>query len=104
MNLFDAAEAERLKLHGKAVAAQSRSELLGLARVYALMLVRRNGTVHADDVAGAMANDGLNYADLGNAAGSVFDCSFQWTGQVIRSLRPSTHGRIVRVWRLKCDT
>jgi hypothetical protein len=62
------------------------------------------GTVHADDVAGAMANDGLNYADLGNAAGSVFDCSFQWTGQVIRSLRPSTHGRIVRVWRLKCDT
>ena len=37
---------------------------------------------------------------LGNAAGSVFK-NMEWTGRVVRSERPSTHGRIIRVWRLK---
>lgn len=104
MNLFDAVEADRRKTEGKAIAASARSELLGVARTMALALARRNGIVNADDVAGMMANHGMNYADLGNAAGSVFDSGFEWTGQVIRSIRPSTHGRVVRVWRLKCDT
>lgn len=104
MNLFDAVEAERRKTEGKAIAASARAELLEGARTMALALARRNGTVNADDVAGMMAANGFNYADLGNAAGSVFDSGFEWTGQVIRSIRPSTHGRVVRVWRLKCDT
>lgn len=104
MNLFDAAEADRRKIEGKAIAAGARSEVLELARLMALTLARRNGTVNADDVAGMMAANGFNYADLGNSAGSVFDSGFEWTGQVVRSARPSTHGRVVRVWRLKCGT
>jgi hypothetical protein len=47
-----------------------------------------------------MAENGLDYADLGNAAGSVFDGRFAWTGEVVASRRPSTHGRLIRVWRL----
>jgi hypothetical protein len=104
MNLFDAVEADRRRDAGKAIAASARSELLEGARTMALALARRNGTVNADDVAGMMATNGFNYADLGNAAGSVFDAGFEWTGEVVRSSRPSTHGRLVRVWRLKCGT
>lgn len=104
MNLFDAAEADRRRDAGKALAASARSELLEVARTMALALARRNGIVNADDVAGMMADHGMNYADLGNAAGSVFDDGFEWTGQVVRSARPSTHGRLVRVWRLACAT
>jgi hypothetical protein len=30
----------------------------------------------------------------------VFDAKFQWTGRVIPSKRPSTHGRLIREWSL----
>jgi hypothetical protein len=103
MNLFDSVEADRRKEAGKAVAADARATLLEGARCIALAIARRQGTVTADDVAQSMADQGMNYAELGNAAGSVFDDGFKWTGEVIRSARPSTHGRIVRVWRLVQD-
>ena len=58
------------------------------------------GDVTSDEVALIMRDRGLDYSLLGNAAGSVFD-GFAWTGRVVQSKRPSTHGRIIRVWRLK---
>jgi hypothetical protein len=104
MNLFDAAEADRRRDAGKSAAALARSALLEVARSCALAIARKQATVTADDVAQMMDAQGMDYSELGNAAGSVFDGGFHWTGEVIRSARPSTHGRIVRVWRLKCAT
>jgi len=57
--------------------------------------------VTSDEVANLMAYNGLNYSDLGNAAGSVFDEKFVWTGAVVPSRRPASHGRLIRVWRLR---
>ncbi len=100
MNLFDTAEAERRKIVGKALAADRRHELLAAARGFAAFIARNGNTVTADEVAALMAENGLDYADLGNADGSVFDGRFAWTGEVVASRRPSTHGRLIRVWRL----
>ena len=100
MNLFDHAEAQRRKEVGKALAADSRHKLLAAARGFAAFIAREYGTVTADDVAELMAANNLDYADLGNPAGSVFDTRFQWTGRVIPSKRPSTHGRLIREWSL----
>jgi hypothetical protein len=100
MNLFDTAEAERRKVIGKALAADRRHELLAAARGFAAFIARNGNTVTADEVAALMAENGLDYADLGNAAGSVFNVKFAWTGEVVASRRPSTHGRLIRVWRL----
>ncbi len=100
MNLFDTTEAERSKVIGKALSADRRHELLAAARGFAAFIARNGNTVTADEVAALMAENGLDYADLGNAAGSVFDGKFAWTGEVVASRRPSTHGRLIRVWRL----
>jgi choline dehydrogenase-like flavoprotein len=35
---------------------------------------------------------------LGNARGSVFRGQFEWTGAIVPSTRPSSHGRMIRVW------
>jgi hypothetical protein len=99
MNLFDAAEANRRRDMGMWLAANNKSELLASARGFAAFVAKNQGTVNADDVALMMAENGLDYSDLGNAAGSVFDGRFEWTGQVVPSRRPSTHGRLIRVWR-----
>ena len=68
---------------------------------FAAFVAKQQGTVNADEVALMMAENGLDYTDLGNAAGSVFDGKFEWTGAVVQSRRPSTHGRLIRVWRWK---
>ena len=100
MSLFDPAEAERRKAVGMALAADAKHELLAAARGFAAFIASNGSTVTADEVAAMMAANGLDYSELGNAAGSVFDTRFQWTGRVIPSQRPSTHGRLIRVWRL----
>jgi hypothetical protein len=101
MTLFDPIEADRRKAVGKALAADRRSELLAAARGFAAFIARDGDTVTSDEVANLMAHNGLDYAELGNAAGSVFDGKFVWTGQVVPSRRPSSHGRLIRVWRLR---
>jgi hypothetical protein len=83
-----------------AAAKNGREWLLAEARRAARNACSVYGEVHADDVAIWMANRGMDYAALGNAAGSVFR-GMEWTGRVVRSERPSTHGRILRVWRLR---
>ena len=101
MTLFDPIEADRRKAVGKALAADRRSELLAAARGFAAFIARDGDTVTSDEVANLMAHNGLNYSDLGNAAGSVFDEKFVWTGDVVPSRRPASHGRLIRVWRLR---
>lgn len=101
MTLFDHAEAERRKEEGMARAAAARTEALGLAKDFALSLAEHLGDITSDDVALAMEAAGFNYEALGNAAGSVFRGRFEWTGKTTVSARPSTHGRIIRVWRIK---
>jgi hypothetical protein len=101
MTLFDPTEAERRKAVGKALAADRRSELLTAARGFAAFIASNGSTVTSDDVASLMAFSGLDYTELGNAAGSVFDEKFVWTGTVVPSRRPASHGRLIRVWRLK---
>ena len=99
--LFDIAYAVTLQEEGMAKAAAAKPELLAKAQDCARRIARIRGTVTSDDVAAMMANGGFDYAELGNAAGSVFRGNFEWTGQVIKSHRPTTHGRAIRVWRLK---
>jgi hypothetical protein len=101
VNLFDAAEAQRRREFGMALAAAARPALLAEAKSLASRVARAQGVVTSDDVALAMSEMGLRYEDLGNAAGSVFRGDFEWTGEVVTSERPSTHGRVIRVWRLK---
>lgn len=100
MELFNYMEAQRRRNAGMAAAENGRAWLLAQAQRCARHAAQVYGTVHADDVAIWMANRGMDYSALGNAAGSVFK-GMEWTGQVVRSERPSTHGRIIRVWRLK---
>jgi len=101
--LFDFAEADRRMEEGLALASSSaaRMSLLGVAKAHARAVCLLRGCVTSDCVARRMAERGLDYSDLGNAAGSVFRNEFVWTGDVQKSARVSTHGRIIRVWRLK---
>ena len=98
-NLFDRAEAERRKESGMARARTARSGILAIAQRIAAQICDEYGTVTSDDVAERMEKIGLTYSGLGNASGSVFRNGFEWTGQVTKSKRPSTHGRMIRVWR-----
>jgi|688.fasta_scaffold376009_1 hypothetical protein len=101
MNLFDSAEAERRKEAGMAMAAAANAQLLAVAQRLALEIAQARGLVCADDVALEMHRLGLDYQSLGNAAGSVFRGRFEWTGNVVASDRVSTHGRMIKVWRIK---
>lgn len=101
MNLFDAAEADRRKEAGMAKAASARPELLGVAQGIALSLAVDGSCVSMDDVAAAMAAQGYDFTLLGNAAGSVFKAAGWVACGFTRSVRPSTHGRTIRTWRLK---
>lgn len=108
MTLWDMAEAERRREEGMARAANARGELLAVAQeaAYLLALHTDTGEVDSDMVALHMERRGLDYAALGNAAGSVFrnapeGRAWVWTGKVRRSERASTHARMIRVWRLE---
>ena len=101
MNIFDYTEAQRRKEMGMHQAAEARPGLLADAQAIAKRVALRWEFVTSDDVAAEMMTAGLRYEDLGNAAGSVFRVDFVWTGNVTSSIRPSTHGRMIKVWRLK---
>ncbi len=101
MTLFDEAEAEARKNRGMEIAAANRRDALRLAQWAARQVAREEGEVTSDDVARRMDSLGHEYESLQNAAGSVFRGDFEWTGRVVKSIRASTHGRMIRVWRLK---
>lgn len=98
--LFDKVEAQRRRDAGQSQAESRRETLLDQARQIAREFCQNVDDVTSDEVALIMRYRGLDYSLLGNAAGSVFK-GFAWTGRVVQSKRPSTHGRIIRVWRLK---
>jgi len=97
---LDREEADRRKQVGMSLAAESRAYALAIAQQIARAIAESQGTVTSDDVAQQMDAEGISYELLGNAAGSVFRNGFAWTGRVFASARPSSHGRIIREWRL----
>ena len=105
MNLFDAAEADRRKEAGMRLAADARGPLLAVAQGIALSLAVDGREVSMDDVAAEMAAQGYDFTLLGNAAGSVFKGPGWLCSGFTRSVRASTHGRAIRLWKLKgtCD-
>jgi len=102
-NLFDLAEAQRLRDTGINAATEPahRREMLHYAREIARRICLQAGKATSDDVAEAMHADGIPYDALGNAAGAVFkDKMFVATGEYRQSTRIASHARIVRVWKL----
>lgn len=100
-DLFDAVDARARKEAGMALAARNNPELLAFAQQVAREHAVLHDTVTSDDVAAAMHFYGKDWESLGNARGSVFRGQFEWTGAVVASRRPSTHARMIKVWRLK---
>jgi hypothetical protein len=99
--LFDSLRGQQRKREGMDVAANRRTRILALARTVAERHAELYGTVTIDDVMQGLTTCGLEPADLGQAAGSVFrGKAFKWTGAWMESKRPSNHARAVRVWRL----
>lgn len=101
MDLFDAAEADRRKEAGMAKAAAARPELLAAAQGIALALAAGGDEVSMDHVAAEMAAQGYDFTLLGNAAGSVFKGPGWVCSGFTRSVRASTHGRAIRLWKLE---
>jgi isocitrate dehydrogenase len=100
--LFDLAEGVRRKRAGKAKAANARSMILELAREIAHGIAADGDELTIDDVMGALEEYEVTPDQLGNAAGSVFKGKeWEYTGQIVPSVRASSHGRFVRVWRLR---
>ena len=107
MTLFDLAEAERRKAEGIAIAISPahRQAVLAAAQQAAFDLAQRHGEVDSDMVAALVESMGFDYATLGNAAGATFrnaphPYKWVWTGRARASERVSTHGRVIRIWRL----
>ncbi len=80
----------------------SKEKLLEVARECAreVSYVTRGGESNSDLVADAMKRSGYPYEDLGSAAGSIFSGK-EWvfTGRMVASTRPSSHGEWIKVWR-----
>ena len=101
MDLFDLAEAQRLKEEGMASAAANKHDLLKHARHVAkqIAMLRDSRTVTADDVSRAFAREGITDS-LANAAGSIFrGKDWEFTGERVNSQRKTNHSREIKVWR-----
>jgi len=99
--LFDQSRGQLRKYVGMKSAAIHHKEKLELARAVAAILAMRNGTVSADEVGEALLK-GYGIKTLGNATGSLFKGKdWIFTGQWKTSTRVSSHGRMLRVWRLR---
>ena len=100
--LFDEEKAEELKKEGLNRASSTRKDLLIAARSWARWIAERMGEVTIDEVQDMIYRKGMCSQDLGNAAGNVFSGKeWQFTGEWRKSSRSVSHGRMIRVWRLK---
>lgn len=104
MDLFDAIAAREAAEAGMEQAADNKESLLKFAKEKAREIGRRQGRVTADDVQKALAENKprpISIHALGNAAGSLFKSRSEWkfTGDLIKSERVSSHGRLIRVWQ-----
>lgn len=102
LDFFDAEGAAIAKARGMATAAESRAEVLEVARTVAreIALARRDRTCDADDVAWALLELGLD-GRLGPAAGSVFSGRSWEPAGFTTSARPRQHAALLRRWRLR---
>jgi hypothetical protein len=101
---FDLTEGERRKEQGLAQAELTRKQLLEIARLFAIQIARRNGSVTSDDVFYEMLREGYDPTALGPAAGSVFrGKEWVFTGEWKKSQRLTNHASDLRVWRLKAE-
>ena len=85
-------------------AASKRNPLLAKVQCVAVEVARRKGSITMDDVTFEMLMREPYYRpeDLGNAAGSVFKGKqWQFCDVYLASVRPESHGRMLRVWRLR---
>ena len=98
--LFDLQEeAQKRKKEGMEEAARNRKRLLEVARDCAEEM-SCYWECTSDHVAGAMERSRYRYESLGNAAGSIFrGKEWVFTGEWVASKRPSSHGRMIRLWR-----
>jgi hypothetical protein len=97
-SLFDLAESRRRRNAGRTRASSRHAGWLEVARIVAVDICRRHGTVSADDLreAGIQTPAGASY----NVWGSVFnDPRFVHEGYT-QSKRPEAHANLLRVWRL----
>jgi hypothetical protein len=84
-----------------AEASLSRKQLLEIARLCAIRVARRAGSVTSDDVFYELLREGFDPTALGPAAGIVFrEKCFVFTGEWRKSQRVSNHASDLRVWRL----
>ena len=101
--LFDAAEARRLKREGmeRVQALSEAQEWLRKAREQAYVWARTWGYVTSDDVLGGVPHP-AEWGLSPNLIGVIFkEACWEPTGEDTYSQRPSTHGRRIRKWRLK---
>jgi len=106
ISIFDAIAAREAAERGITLAAGKHAALLAIAREAArdIALERPSRTVTADDVQAWLADSiGYDEGSLENAMGSVFRGKhWYWDGfSVVKSQRPKSHGRLLRVWKLK---
>lgn len=106
LEIYDAAESERLKQKGMDISAKSRKQLLRDARKIAVDLAHQNmGLCNADDVGRyALEVWEVDLALLlGPAMGSLFKDKkvWQFTGERVKSSRVKNHSREIKVWRLR---
>ena len=99
-DLFNEQEGERLKKEGMEAAADLRPSDLELARQIAREIAHNNGGLCDADKVGRVLKYRFGIDSLGPAAGSLFKgAEWDWSGQYIKSVRTTNHGRMLRVWR-----
>ncbi len=106
-DLFSLPQGKRKKAEGMTASARARNELLEEARDIARHIGRYSPEhlCTSDDVAQTFLQRGLKYADLGNAAGSIFKGKeWEFSGRYTKSRRVSAHARDIKIWRLRCPT
>lgn len=86
-----------LKTQGMDLAAQKNKVALMAAKEMAVYLAEKNGQVSIEDV-----REALPHLPVGNWMGSVFKGSiWDFTGEWEVARHKGSHGRPVRVWRLR---
>jgi hypothetical protein len=104
--MFDSMKSIREARNGKLVAAANRSEMLIHFQTMARELARKNINRECDSNALAQYAWKTSQLDiskiLGNASGSIFKGNeWAFTGRWTKSERIRSHGRDVKVWRLR---
>ncbi len=83
-------------------AADNNPHLLEYARRIARNIAQRKGAITADDVTEALIAGGMDESSFGNWLGALFKGGeFVPTGNYVPARRVKSHGRILKVWRLK---